>query len=51
MPDLNAEQFLSENPITTAAEALTKLEESHVLIPKIDNKDAYITYLFEVWDD
>lgn len=51
MADLNAEQFLSENPMAAAKEQAKAVETAHILIPKVDNKDAYLTYLFEVWDD
>lgn len=51
MPDLNAEQFLSESPTAALKAQQSAVETAHILIPKVDNKDAYLTYLFEVWDD
>jgi hypothetical protein len=51
MADLNAEQFLSESPHAAATVDETTIVPNSVILKKVDNKDYFVQYLYEMWND
>lgn len=52
MPDLNAEQFLSESPMAqTMKQAVQDTKMVSLPALKHENEYTYLLYLFDTWDD
>lgn len=51
MADLNYEQFMVESPSAAEDAEMQAIAPVMMVLPKKDNKDSYLTYLFDWWED
>lgn len=51
MADLNYEQFMTESPLAALKAQLAAIEDTTIVIPKVDHVDKYVMYLMDTWND